>query len=111
MSISSLQNDIAGYYAQFSWLTALMVLGAYIVLDILYAYYTIAVSRLLPARAATTGSIMYFLLAVGVVNYSHNPLYLGSVVVGSWIGTYAVVEFERRKKKTAGEKATQESHT
>ena len=98
MNVSSLQNSIADYYTEFSWLTALMVLGAYIVLDILYAYYTIAVGRLLPARAATTGSIMYFLLAVGVVNYSHNPLYLGSVVVGSWIGTFAVVEFERRKK-------------
>ena len=96
-----MQNSIAGYYTEFSWLTALMVLGAYIVLDILYAYYTIAVGRLLPARAATTGSIMYFLLAVGVVNYSHNPLYLGSVVVGSWIGTFAVVEFERRKKAKA----------
>ncbi len=101
MNVSSLQNDIAGYYAEFSWLTALMVLWAYIVLDILYAYYTIAVARLLPARAATTGSIMYFLLAVGVVNYSHNPLYLGSVVLGSWIGTFAVVEFERRKKAKA----------
>ena len=78
-----------------------MVLGAYIVLDILYAYYTIAVGRLLPARAATTGSIMYFLLAVWVVNYSHSPLYLGSVVVGSWIGTFAVTPFEHRKKAKA----------
>lgn len=104
MNISSLQNDIAKYYAEFSWLTALMVLAAYIVLDILYAYYTIAVGRLLPARAATTGSIMYFLLAVGVVNYSHNPLYLGSVVIGSWIGTFAVVEYERRKKAKASPK-------
>ncbi len=80
------------------------MLAAYIVLDILYAYYTIAVGRLLPARAATTGSIMYFLLAVGVVNYSHNPLYLASVVIGSWIGTFSVVEFERRKKAKASVK-------
>ena len=96
--LTSWQNSFVLYYAQFSWIVAALVFAAYIVLDVLYAHYTIAVSGLNPSRAATTGSVMYFLLAVGVFNYSHNPLYLLSVALGSWIGTYGAVEYERRKK-------------
>ncbi len=89
---------LSGYWDDFSWTIALLVFVSYIVLDILYARYTLAVNRLQPARAATTGSFMYFLLAVGVFNYASNPLYILSLFVGSWIGTYVAVEYERRKK-------------
>lgn len=87
------------YWADFSWALALFVFVAYIILDVLYAQYTMAVNALQPARAATTGSLMYFLLAVGVLNYTHNPLYIPGLVLGSWIGTYVAVEHKRRKKQ------------
>ena len=96
--MSSFIEQLTFFIADFSMLTAFFVFAAYVVVDTLYAYYTLAVSRLEPARAATTGALMYFLLAVGVLNYTHNPLYLFPLVLGSWIGTYVTVELERRKK-------------
>jgi uncharacterized membrane protein YfcA len=87
------------YMADFSWGIALFVFVAYIILDVLYAQYTMAVNSLQPTRAATTGSLMYFLLAIGVLNYAHNPLYIPGLVLGSWIGTYVAVEHKRRKKQ------------
>lgn len=99
MHVNEWGSLLHGYWAEFSWVVALMVFLAYIVLDILYALYTLAVNRLQPARAATTGSLMYFLLALGVFSYTHNPLYVISLVLGSWIGTYVAVLHELKKKQ------------
>ena len=96
--ISGFIDSIPIYWSDFSIEIALLIFFSYIVLDILYARYTLAVNRLQPLRAATTGSIMYFLLAVGVFNYAKNPLYIPMLFLGSWIGTYVAVEHERRKK-------------
>ena len=89
---------LSNYWAQFSWTIALAVLLAYVVLDILFALYTLAVSQLEPMRAANSGSLMYFLLGFTVFSYTRNPLYIPGVAIGSWIGTYLVVEYKRRKK-------------
>lgn len=96
--MTTLIEQLVVFASEFSMLTAFFVFVAYVVVDMLYAYYTLAVNRLEPGRAATTGSLMYFLLAVGVLNYTHNPLYLFPLVLGSWLGTYVTVEIERRKK-------------
>lgn len=97
--ILELQDKLAVHWAEFSWSIALLVFISYVILDVLYARYTLSVNRLEPVRAATTGSVMYFLLAIGVLNYTHNPLYILALFIGSWIGTYGAVEFERRKKQ------------
>jgi hypothetical protein len=100
--MDTLINQLELLWSQFNMLTALMVFAAYLVIDMLYAHYTFAVTKLQASRAATTGALMYFLLAVGVLNYTHNPLYLFPLVLGSWAGTYVTVEFERRKTIRAG---------
>lgn len=94
----ALFNALREHWNDFSWLIAVGIFVAYIILDILFVHYTLAVSRLEAVRASTTGAAMYFLLAIGIVNYAHNPLYILSVVAGSWFGTYISVERERRKK-------------
>lgn len=99
--MTSFIEQLTVFSSDFSLLTALFVFAAYVVVDMLYAYYTLAVNRLEPGRAATMGSLMYFLLAVGVLNYTNNPLYLFPLVLGSWLGTYVTVEIERRKKLAA----------
>lgn len=100
--MDALINQLQVLWSQFNILTALMVFLAYLVIDMLYAHYTFSVTKLQASRAATTGALMYFLLAVGVLNYTHNPLYLFPLVLGSWIGTYLTVEFERRKSVKTG---------
>ena len=82
----------------FNILTALILIGVYIVIDGLYAHYTIQISKRRPVAAATTSGLMHFLMAVGVLNYVHNFLYVIPLAIGSWIGTYLVVRHHHTKE-------------
>ena len=92
-----LSSHLSGLWVTFSWQIALSVFLAYVIVDMLYAKYTLLVNQLRPAVAATAGALMYFLLAVGVLNYANNALYLVPLAIGSWVGTYFTVERERKK--------------
>ncbi len=90
----------------FSWQTlspwlALLVFVAYVFIDGMYAYYTIAVTKRRPFASATTGALMHFLIAFGVLNYVQNYLYLIPLALGSWVGTYLIVSLD--KKRTSGD--------
>lgn len=90
----------------FSWQTlnpwlALLVFAAYVLIDGMYAYYTIAVTKRRPVASATVGSLMHFLIAFGVLNYVQNYLYLIPLALGSWVGTYVIVSLD--KKRTSGD--------
>jgi hypothetical protein len=87
------------YITTFSWTTALLVFVMFVVMDILYAYYTISVTKVRPLRASTAAAVMYFVNALGVLNYINNPLYLIPIALGSFIGTYAMVKREEQKEK------------
>lgn len=82
----------------FSFLTALLLVGAYIVIDGLYAYYTIQIAKRKALNAASTSAVMHFLLAIGVLNYVHNFLYIIPLAIGSWIGTYIVVKSHHNRE-------------
>lgn len=79
-------------WSSFDFKIALIVLIAYILVDGMYAYYTLQVTKRKPFSSATTGALMHFLLAFGVLNYVQNYLYLIPLAIGSWIGTYIVVK-------------------
>lgn len=70
---------------------ALIIFLSYALIDALYAQYTLSVVGSKPFTAATIGALMYFLIAIGVINYVQNPLYLVPLAVGSWLGTFIVV--------------------
>lgn len=65
----------------------------------MYAYYTLSVIKKRPVASATVSFMMHFIIAFGVFNYVHNFLYVLPLAIGSWIGTYLVVEKERRALK------------
>ena len=79
----------------FSWITAGLILIVYIVVDMLYAYYIIQVEQRNPMKAAIVSSVLYSLLAYGVVSYSKNILYLFPLATGAFIGTYLTVWWKR----------------
>jgi len=89
--ITNLQN--------FNFTTAFLIFIAYFFVDGLYAYYTLAVINLKPYTSATVGALMYFLLAIGIINYVNNLLYLIPLVIGSWLGTFTVVFVKKRIKE------------
>lgn len=98
MRIVNAMERFSVLVGNFDWLLAVGVFLAYFVVDALFAYYTIAVTKRQPGRAATAGSVMYFLMALGVISYVQNYLYVVPLVLGSWLGTYVIVKQEGLKK-------------
>ena len=85
--------EILSHWQSFDFKVAAVVLIAYLLVDAMYAYYTLAVTRNKPVAAASVGATMHFLIAFGVLNYVQNYLYIIPLAVGSWFGTYFVVRY------------------
>jgi hypothetical protein len=67
----------------------------YVFIDVLYALYIIYVEKREPIKAALSTSLIYCLLAYGVISYSSNPLYLIPLASGAFLGTYLVVRYKK----------------
>lgn len=77
---------------------ALFIFLAYIFIDALYALYTLDVAQYNEFRAATTGAIIHFCIAFGVISYTKNWLYVFPLPAGPWIGTFYIVRLKRLLK-------------
>ena len=90
-------DNLIQHWNAFDWRLALIVFLAYLAVDALYAQYTLNVVKFKSRSAATLGSLIYIIIAFGVLNYINNYLYIIPLAFGSWIGTFIVVEQARRK--------------
>jgi hypothetical protein len=84
-------------WSQLDIILAVIIFFAYLVIDGLYVFYTYSIVKHRPFSAATISFVMHFLLAVGVINYVENYLYVIPLAMGSWCGTYLVVVREKIK--------------
>ena len=91
--------NLSTAWSSFNFEIALVIFVAYIIVDGMYAYYTLQVTKRNPFSAATTGALMHFILAVGVLSYVQNYLYLIPLALGSWIGTFLIVKKEQNKAR------------
>jgi hypothetical protein len=82
----------------FSWFTATLIFITYVAIDMLYAFYIMCVEERRAVAAAATTSMIYSLLAYGVVSYSHNILYLIPLASGAFFGTLLMVALKKRKE-------------
>lgn len=89
-------NYLSESVLSFNWLLALGVCIAYFIVDAMYAYYTLAVTQRRAISAATTGALMHFLLALGVLSYVQNYLYIIPIAIGSWLGTFYIVSKDKK---------------
>jgi len=80
----------------FSPVTAAVIFATYVAVDILYAAYIICVERRRALAAAAISSVLYSLLAFGVITYSKNPLYLIPLAAGAFLGTYVTVLYNSK---------------
>jgi hypothetical protein len=94
-------DELPTLLSNFNWLIAFGVLFGYVLVDGLYAKYTLEVVSLQPFKSATIGAGMHLLLAFGILNYTENWLYVFPLVIGSWLGTYFVVSVEKNKKQAS----------
>lgn len=90
--MSKMLESILTQYENFNVLIGIGVFFTYAVADALYAYYTLSVAEYHPFKAATTGSLIHLLLALGVLSYVENYLYIIPIALGSWVGTYILVK-------------------
>jgi len=90
-------NNIAVAWRDFNIRLAFAIFFAYLVVDGLYAKYTLHVMQYRAFSAATIGALMHFILAFGVLNYINNYLYIIPLALGSWVGTFIVVSQEHKK--------------
>jgi hypothetical protein len=81
--------------SDFSLVTAALVFSTYVVIDVLYAAYIIAVGGRRAVRAAALSSVIYSLLAFGVVTYAKNPAYVVPLAAGAFVGTYLTVRWQQ----------------
>lgn len=79
----------------FSYTTAASIFVTYVVIDMLYAWYIICVNKRRAFTASVLTSIIYSLLAYGVVSYSKNIMYLIPLASGAFLGTFLTVKFKQ----------------
>ncbi len=83
----------------FDLMTAAAVFLTYVVIDVLYAWYIIAVGKSKALVAASLSSVIYSLLAFGILAYAKNIVYLAPLAAGAFVGTFIVVTFHKAKTK------------
>lgn len=74
---------------------AIFLFFIYILNDGLYAFYTRSIADRKPVLAATSGSLMHFVIAYGVISYVQNYWYVLPIALGSWVGTFVVSYFHK----------------
>lgn len=90
--IFEIQNSLSNL----NWFIFFALFAIYFVVDSLYATYTLMVTEYKPYRAATAASLIYLLLAIGVMSYVENYLYVLPIMIGSWLGTFNIVSRKRK---------------
>lgn len=72
--------------------TVAIIFVTYVAIDMLYAWYVLAVSSRKAFSAAALGAALYSLGAFGVMTYSKNVFYILPLACGSFLGTYLTVK-------------------
>ena len=94
-------GDLLRTWQSFDWRVAIGIFAAYFVIDAMYVYYTYMVTERRPLAAANISFVMHFMLAAGVLSYTHNPLYILPLSAGSWAGTYWFTWLSLRRRSAS----------
>lgn len=81
----------------FNYLIAAGLFLSYLIVDGLYAAYTLSVVDRKAFVSANISFIMHFILAIGVISYTENFWYVVPLACGSWIGTFISTKYFKRK--------------
>lgn len=82
--------------AEINWLIVLGLFFGYIVVDGMYAYYTLLIVKRQAFQAASVSLVMHFILAAGVLSYTKNFIYIIPLALGSFVGTYLVAKYAKQ---------------
>jgi hypothetical protein len=83
---------------EFNWLGAIGLFFAALVLDAVFALYTVAVVKSKALTAASMSFLTYLLSAVGILSFVNDKWYVLPLGLGAFVGSYIVVKYEANKK-------------
>ena len=96
--------------ANFNLLIAGGLFILYCLVEFLDASLTLSITRLQSLRSANMTLILYIILGIEVLAFVNNYLYAIPIALGAWLGTYLLIEHEKKKqltkKKTTPKPAT-----
>jgi len=69
-----------------------------IVYDILYTKSVLYISRLNAVGAANLSVLLYVMMSYGIINFIENIFNIIPIILGSWLGTYGILKFEKHQK-------------
>jgi hypothetical protein len=86
-------------FADFSWTTALLIFIGYFFIDVGSTWTIIAVQKLQVGLATLLTFFLYLGSAVGIIEYTDNPVYALPMALGASLGGFAMLMWEKRKQE------------
>jgi uncharacterized membrane protein len=87
--------------ASFNILTAVGLFIFYLIVEVLDSSLTFSLVQHKSVRSAVVTFILYFTLAVEILAIISNYLYIIPVAIGAALGSYLIVEYEKKKRPLA----------
>lgn len=73
------------------------VFFAYIILDFVWAKYTVALAKEQALASANWSMLIAVVAGIAIVTYVHNPWLLIPAALGGWVGTYFGIKWKITK--------------
>jgi len=105
MDIDLISLDQA--WANFNYFAATIFFVFYLLIEMLDSSLTFSLVQHKSIRSATVTFVLYITLAVEIIAIISNYLYIVPVALGAALGSYLVVEYEKKKRPL--EKSTSSS--
>ena len=80
-------------------MTYLILFGFYLILDVLYAYYIIALTELKALKSALTSAIIMGMSLFGTIEIIKNHWNAVPIILGCFCGTYISVKLKKSKER------------
>lgn len=80
-------------------MTYILLFGFYLILDVLYAYYIIALTELKALRSALTSAIIMGMSLIGTIEIIKNHWNAIPIILGCFCGTYISVLLKKLKDR------------
>ena len=78
--------------------TGLMVMGASMILDVVWAFSVRRTAHGIPLESAIFGALVTLIGGLVTIEYVNNLWYLLFATVGAFVGSFLTVKFDSRKK-------------
>lgn len=83
----------------FSIGTALLIFSAYVLIDALYAYWTLMIVKKEPWKAGLSAGAIYTLTMIGTLQVVDDWRYIFPIALGSFVGTFGITWWNKKYGK------------